>query len=136
MAEEKRIIDPGLGAQLRAIREEAELSQRELGQLLGITRPTVSRIESGTRSTGFATVRAWYRACGYELDAVQVGSPEQSLRIATALAELPPEYLDDVVQVIIAWPLASDRLRGRILGLLEALGDGSDGSNTNGQIPG
>lgn len=117
----KRVIDPSLGEQLRAIREEAGFTQSQLAEILGVNRTQVSRIEKGTRSTGYATVRKWYQACGYELDAIQVGTPDQSLRVAEALAELPNEYLDDVIEIIIAWPKAPDRTRGRILGLLEAI---------------
>lgn len=121
MADTTREYDPSLGRQLREIREEAGFTQEQLGQLLGISRVQISRIEKGSRSTGFAMVRKWYRACGYELDAVQVGDPETSMKVIEALAELPPEYVDEVTTIILAWPRFNDRTRARILGIAEGL---------------
>lgn len=112
--------DRALGKQLREIREEANLTQDQLGKKLGISRVQVSRIESGARSTGVETVRRWYRECGYELDAVEVGTPEQATSLAVAVANLPEGQLDAIIEIVRAWPQLSERRRGRILGLIEA----------------
>lgn len=117
--QDRRSGDPQLGAELRSVREEAGLSQDQLAAKLGLTRTQVSRIETGARSTGIDVVRRWYRECGYELDAAQVGTPEQATSLALAVAHLPEGQLDAVIAVVRAWPRLSERARGRILGIAD-----------------
>jgi transcriptional regulator with XRE-family HTH domain len=117
MEENRKPGDPVLGAELRRIRKEAKLTQDELGALLGINGPQVSRIESGTRGASVDTLHQWYRECGYELEAVEVGSPEQATRLAVAVAALPPGQLDAIIEIVRAWPALDERTRGRMLGL-------------------
>lgn len=63
MTEIRKKGDPELGAKLRKIREDADLSQEELARRLGIKRAQISRVESGTRGTGavIELVAAWSR---------------------------------------------------------------------------
>lgn len=120
MAEQRKGGDPKVGAQLRDVRRQAQLSQAVLGARLGITHGQVSRIESGQRSTTIELVHQWYRECGYELDAVAVGSPEQATSLALAVASLPKAELDAVISIVRAWPALTERDKGRILGVIEA----------------
>lgn len=120
MADRQRVHDPNLGSQLKAIREEAGFTQEELADLIGVNRTQVSRIEKGTRSTGFALVQKWYRACGYELDAVQVGDPSESLSVIEALAGIADDDVADITRILVAWPRLSERAKGRIIGFIDA----------------
>ncbi|MEO0600372.1 MAG: helix-turn-helix transcriptional regulator [Myxococcota bacterium] len=114
-----RIHDPSLGSTLKALRIEAGKSQGELAEELGVDRTTISRIEQGTRSTGFALVQKWYRACGYELDAIQIGEPHESLSVMESLAQIPDEDRADVTRFLVAWPTLSERAKGRLIGFLD-----------------
>jgi transcriptional regulator with XRE-family HTH domain len=58
-----------VGAQLRRLREEARLSQEDLGERLGLGRHQVSRVENGTRATSHLVLARWLEACGYRLTA-------------------------------------------------------------------
>jgi transcriptional regulator with XRE-family HTH domain len=51
---------------LRALREEAELTQRDLGGLLGKPQSWIHNCEVGNRRVDVAEFAAWARACGVE----------------------------------------------------------------------
>jgi transcriptional regulator with XRE-family HTH domain len=51
---------------LRALREEAELTQRDLGERLGKPQSWVHNCEVGNRRVDVAEFAAWASACGVE----------------------------------------------------------------------
>jgi transcriptional regulator with XRE-family HTH domain len=55
-----------LMALLRALREEAELTQRDLGERLGKPQSWIHNCEVGNRRVDVAEFAAWARACGVE----------------------------------------------------------------------
>lgn len=55
---------PVIGGVLRALRQEAGLSQRQLAERSGIQRPIVSRIERGDHRPNMETIGVFARACG------------------------------------------------------------------------
>jgi transcriptional regulator with XRE-family HTH domain len=55
-----------LMALLRALREEAELTQRDLGELLGKPQSWIHNCEVGNRRVDVAEFAAWATACGVE----------------------------------------------------------------------
>ncbi|WP_346536853.1 GNAT family N-acetyltransferase [Micromonospora sp. DPT] len=100
-----------LGAALRALRRQADLSQRELAERSGVPQATIARIESGrTTDPRFRTVEQLVRAAsgrlGISLAApgapVGVGGPDRSTGCAkgdevrgAALPAVPHEELRD-----------------------------------------
>lgn len=110
--------DPQLGKALREARRSAHLTQPALAAILGVRHSTISRIENGKRSTGIDLVTRWYQACGLVLDAVDVHGPQHARTIAAAVAELPEHEVDAVAAIVDAWPTLSERVRGRILELV------------------
>ena len=65
LAERERI-----GRKIASIRQEARLSQAELGKKCGLERFHISRIESGRHSVGFDTLAAIAKALGKTIDFV------------------------------------------------------------------
>ena len=63
-AEESRRI----GWRLRALREDRELSQKDLAALVGMSGPQLSKIEKGTSDLRFSTVQTLLRAMGATLN--------------------------------------------------------------------
>jgi transcriptional regulator with XRE-family HTH domain len=61
---ETKHLSPQLRGQLKQLRLDAGLSQRQLGELVGLANSTVSMIENGSRDTGASTVEAWAAHCG------------------------------------------------------------------------
>lgn len=59
-----------IGQKIAAMRQEAGLSQAQLGERCGLERFHVSRIESGKHSIGLDTLTAIARALGKTLDFV------------------------------------------------------------------
>ena len=55
-----------LMALLRALREEAELTQRDLGERMGKPQSWIHNCEVGNRRVDVAEFTAWARACGAE----------------------------------------------------------------------
>lgn len=51
---------------LRTLREEADLTQRALGELLGKPQSWIHNCEVGNRRVDVAEFAAWARACGTE----------------------------------------------------------------------
>ena len=49
---------------MRSFREEAGLSQQQLGDCLGLAPTRISEIERGLRHLRFVEAAAWWRACG------------------------------------------------------------------------
>ncbi|WP_425393602.1 helix-turn-helix domain-containing protein [Agromyces subbeticus] len=58
---------------LRKAREHARLEQRQLAELAGIARATVSNAERGAHIPHRATVRAWADACGVLVSWLETG---------------------------------------------------------------
>lgn len=119
MADEQRTGSVELGARLKKVREAAGLSQHQLASRLGVVHTTIGRIEKGARSTTLQMVHRWHTACGYELDAVAVGSVEQAASLAVSVAAVPERELSDVLRVVESWPRLRERTKGRILGLVD-----------------
>lgn len=46
-----------LGAEIRRLRKESGMTQRQLGDAIGVTHPAVSTLESGLRTPGLGTLR-------------------------------------------------------------------------------
>lgn len=59
-----------IGQKIAAMRQEAGLSQAQLGERCGLERFHVSRIENGKHSIGLDTLTAIARALGKTLDFV------------------------------------------------------------------
>jgi len=60
---------------LRSVRERAGLSQSDLGGKIGLSVPSVSRIENGKRETPTSRFIEWAEACGFEVRVVPRDSP-------------------------------------------------------------
>lgn len=116
MEDDRQPGDPVQAAQLKALREDAGLSPDQLARLIGVTRPTIVRIENATRSPSTSVLNSWYRACGFVVGGVKVGGPQDTASLGAALAGLrDQDELHAVIEVIRAWPGLSERDRGRIL---------------------
>ncbi|MEH1057347.1 GNAT family N-acetyltransferase [Micromonospora sp. CPCC 206171] len=114
----ERTLSVDLGAALRALRRQADLSQRELAEKSGVPQATIARIESGrTTDPRFRTVEQLVRAAsgrlGISLAApgapVGAGGPGRSARGANgdevrdgALPAVPHEELQDGTLAAVA----------------------------------
>ena len=59
-----------IGQKIASMRQEAGLSQAQLGERCGLERFHISRIESGRHSVGFDTLAAIAKAMGKTIDFV------------------------------------------------------------------
>ena len=59
-------LPDAVGRVLRSLREEAELSQRELGKRMGVSQNWVYLRESGRVRVDVGDFMDWCRACGVE----------------------------------------------------------------------
>ena len=53
---------------IKTIRQQAGLSQAELGKRVGLDQATISRMERGQREPTVSQLQRIAEACGYELD--------------------------------------------------------------------
>ena len=51
-----------LGAKLKRIRKERNLTQEQLGKLIGVQKAQISKLESGARSATISTITKVFRA--------------------------------------------------------------------------
>lgn len=62
------VNDPlSVGPSLRRVRQDAHLSQRELGQRIGLSQPAVARLEAGSLAPTLATVQRIATALGHDV---------------------------------------------------------------------
>lgn len=58
-----RFLAEAIGAELRRVREARAMTQVEISIRLGITQPTVSKIEKGTTGISLGQFTDWCDAC-------------------------------------------------------------------------
>ncbi|HEX3518280.1 MAG TPA: helix-turn-helix transcriptional regulator [Solirubrobacteraceae bacterium] len=96
------------GSLIRERRHELRLSQRSLARRAGTTQAAVSRIERGSTSPNWETVRALLLAMGCEADlsATRLRGRWDPVHLAAARARPPQERL--------ALAISANRLAGRL----------------------
>ena len=106
-------LSPKLRQQLKSLRQAAGLSQRQLGELIGLGNAAISMVENGSRDTGTSTVEAWVEACGGGLRVVRAGEDslyvgdlsDDSRRLIADIAAILPELdpaLRQTLEVLVA----------------------------------
>lgn len=87
------------GQLIKEARRRADLTQRELAELLGTTQAQIARWEMGKTSPSFDRVVDAIRACGFDL-AVSIATPDDqhALQIEHSLRMTTSERLDRVSQ--------------------------------------
>lgn len=97
----------GLGARIRQLRAQLELTQEELAEAAGISRDGLARIERNDRSPTFNTVAALAHALGVPLAELWGSGPvrpstdlHRSRRIERALKRVPSAFAETIVQVV------------------------------------
>lgn len=75
------------GECIRAIRKQAGLTQKELGDRLGVTQAMINRWESGTRNPTAQTMRRIFDALGVPVDFGLIDDLRQCVRDARVTLE-------------------------------------------------
>lgn len=76
---------------VREARRRAGLTQRNLAGLVGVSQPTVARIESGATQPTVELVDRLIRACGLELRVELAEQDDADWSVASANLRLDPE---------------------------------------------
>jgi transcriptional regulator with XRE-family HTH domain len=93
-----------LAVKLRQCRQAAEVSQRQVGELLGCSAYIVSQYEQGKRDIPLAELEILAERCGQTLDnfvdqeTIPLGQAEQERQALALLNELPPDIRDFVLK--------------------------------------
>jgi DNA-binding XRE family transcriptional regulator/Zn-dependent peptidase ImmA (M78 family) len=91
-----------LGLRLRALREDRNLSQRDLAGVVGMSAPQLSKIENGSYDLRVSTVRALLRAMGATFaDIATESAPEVSLQGVRKFAKkvgMDPDLIDQLLR--------------------------------------
>lgn len=92
---------------LKNLRIQADLSQQDLAEILGIGRSYVSKLERGHRQPDLHIVIEWARACGFELELMV---PADAMVVAS-LRSLGVRDRRVFSALIAAWPDLPDTRR-------------------------
>lgn len=107
-------IEEEIGARIRAVRRDLELTQREVADRASLSPETVSRIERGVQGVTFPNVYRLAEAlsvsfselCDLDLARQEVVASTRSRRVRELLEDASPEQLDLLVEMaesIIDW---------------------------------
>lgn len=77
------------GSEIRKLRSEKGLSQRQLAVLAGVNRSTMRRLEEGSGRSNIDLLEKLLLALGYELEALQLEALKEQARRRAALAADP-----------------------------------------------
>lgn len=113
------------GSLVRAARQQAGLSQAELGRRAGVTQSVISAYESGTRQPSMPTLTRLIEATGAELD-VRVQYSANAQAPGGALARRVRDHRDEILAVLRRCGLTNPRLFGSV-----ARGDETSGSDVD-----
>ena len=93
---------------IKQIREFSKLSQRAFAERLGISGPSVARLESGENNPGEQTIRAICREFGIRREWLELGlEPMREEQLADDPAMLVP----DLMETLSAYPAVLDLFR-------------------------
>jgi transcriptional regulator with XRE-family HTH domain len=92
-----------IGLRLRALREDKNLNQRDVANLVGMSAPQLSKIESGTLDLRVSTVQSLLKAMGASLsDIADPGAPQVSQKVVIKSAERAGVPRDVVISLLAA----------------------------------
>ncbi len=110
-------IDQDLAARLREARAASGLSQGRIAKLVGVTAAQVSRIENGKRGVSTGVMYQWFKACGFDVEAVEIGEESVAVELVELVEAMSPDDLALALQVLRVIP----QLRGRARSALAAM---------------
>ena len=96
---------PGIGAQLKAIRQRTGLRQDDLALKIGVSQATISHIERGG-VTSTDVVERWAEACGAQI-AITVGFDAELEAAVFALTDTDKERLLRIARALPSAPEAA-----------------------------
>jgi transcriptional regulator with XRE-family HTH domain len=114
-----------LGAKIRRFREQADLSQSQLGEKLGVSYQQVQKYERGASRLGVDTLLRLAKALNQPVGAflpphAGEGAPEGKERVAEARPEYAPGTREEKELLKSFRDIADDRLRAAFLATLKA----------------
>lgn len=93
---------------IKQIREQANLSQRAFAQRIGISGPSVARLESGENNPGEQTIRAICSEFGIRREWLEFGHEPMK---AADMDNAPETLVPDLVSILSAYPAVLDLFR-------------------------
>lgn len=113
------INNKSIGRKLKELRNSRDLKQSELAELVGLSRPAISNIESGKRSLTLATLKRFCEVYGIDISyfGIDTSSYDETtdltLRIESLFHDLPEHEKDELYLKIMK--LYLDRLSRNVL---------------------
>lgn len=93
---------------IKQVRERANLSQRAFAQRIGISGPSVARLESGENNPGEQTIRAICSEFGVRREWLELGHEPMK---AAEMVNAPETLVPDLVSILSAHPAVLELFR-------------------------
>ena len=91
-----------LGLRIKKARQDAGLTQKELGEAIGASRGAVSMWESGSNEPNFQTLQAIARVLGVRYDVLMLGEEEASRRVPASILQKYGGYVSSALDYMDA----------------------------------
>ena len=89
------INNKSIGSKLKELRKSRDLKQSELAELVGLSRPAISNIESGKRSLTLSTLKRFCEVYGIDTSSYDEAT-DLTLRIESLFHDLPEPEKDEL----------------------------------------
>ena len=105
---EKKQINIEVGEQIRAVREQARLTQEQLAEAIDVSVQFVSDLERGVVGISLSTLRRLCTVLGVSSDRILFGklTTDQSAAFALKCRDLSPEQLRLLMEIIDCYTAA------------------------------
>jgi transcriptional regulator with XRE-family HTH domain len=103
-----------IGERIRETRTKRGLSQNDLAEAIGVTRPVVTKIENGAKATNSVEIRKIADYLGVSVEELTASIQDESLAMRFRKSSDSQAFLDSVLEIekLVKAMLAQVRLKG------------------------
>ncbi len=110
----------GIGKRMRDVRVQAQLTQEDIAEKVGIKQAQVSAVEVGRRTTTLEVLERWMEACGATVTVERHDARDPRAQVLEQLAGLDRSVVEHIARAAAALAKLDPELRDQEVWMLEA----------------